>query len=197
MRKLVIAAAAALAAIPAAAQDRALAEGDVRTFITQSVDQAQQMVRAGDWAGIQSWYRDHLAEDARIATKASVVSKDGPTMTFTMAMDARDLHRFGAMMSMGPQQGGKMPIEEFSLEAEVYDVIELPGGAASAIVMFSESGVLQLPAMAEGAEAAEGEPSTEPVVFHTASTCTLRFAAEGDNAIVIEVAACDSTTTAG
>src|SRR5690606_31467540 len=151
-------------------------------------------VQGGDWAGIQSWYEQRLSDTAQIAARATVLTRDGPTMTVSITMDAEDLNRFGGMLGATPP-GAQNPIQDFSLEAEVRSVTELPDGGASAVIVFDESGVLSMPMVAEGAADPAGE--TDRVVFQTSSTCNVRLASEGGDSILMERVACDSISTMG
>ncbi|HET7408811.1 MAG TPA: hypothetical protein VFJ13_01295 [Paracoccaceae bacterium] len=191
MRMLTIAAAAALLTAPATAQD-GLTEDRVRSFIDQSTEEAQLLVETGDWAGIQSWYEQRLSDTAQIAARATMLVQDGPTMTFSITMDAKDLQGFSGMM--GQAHGTQNPIEDFSLKADVRSVTELPDGGASAVVAFDESGVLVTPAVAGGSATPSGE--MERVVFQTSSTCNVRLAPDGDS-VMIEMIACESVSTVG
>lgn len=202
MRSFAIAAAAALLAVPAIAQDaprEGLTEEQVRTFLDASFDEMQQLVDAGDWAGIQSWSEQRLSDTATIASRQTLLIADGPTMTVSMTMDADDLARFGGMMG----RAHAPRIDDYSLEAEVLSVTELPGDEASAVVAIDESGLLAKPSAPEG-ETAQGETAQDETaqgeaggaVFQSHSTCNLRLAPDGDS-IVVKMIACDSVATMG
>lgn len=197
MRVLASAVAAALLALPAQAQD-ALTEDAVRTFIDEAVADARKMVRAGDWAGILSWYETRLADSAQIVAHSAVQVKDGPTMTLSISMDAEDLRRFGGSMGAMPQGTAQNPIGEFDLQADLRDFMALPGGGASATVVFREIGTLTAPVVAQGSDAAGRQAAGEPAVFQTTSTCNLRLSpGEAESDMLIEMLACDSVSTLG
>jgi hypothetical protein len=200
MRRLAIAAAAALLALPAQAQD-GLSEAQVRDFFNAAVGEAQQMVKSGDWAGMQSWHEKHLADNARLAVKGSVITQEGATFTYTASMDGEALSRFGHMMG-GAGDGGANPIGDYNLTVDVRDVAELPNGTASAMVVFVETGTLAMPGRAAGAASAEGsDVPAESSVFHSVSTCSVRLAAgeapDAAGVVELEMAACDTITTIG
>lgn len=221
MRTLLIAAAATLLAAPATAQE-SLTEDSVESFVAEAVEEAQQLVDDGDWAGIQSWYEKRLSETAQIAARATMLVKGGPTMTFSIAMNAADAQ--GATGMMGHAHGQQNPIEDFNLEADVLSVTELPDGGASAVVVFNESGAIAMPAnpdaaaqsqstdapdeAATSAAAEQGgdsvaaddsatAPGARRLVFQTSSTCNMRLATDGGESIKIEMIACDSVATMG
>ena len=212
MRQVAIAAAATLLAAPAYAQNAQLTEDQVRSFIEQASREAQELVQAGDWSGIQSWHQRHLADDARFAAKGTLLTKAGPTISFAATMDRKSLSRFAHMMMLSPQQVGPKSIEDFTLQAQVQNVMELPGGEASATVVFHEAGTIAVPAPAQPGEgqATQGAQSqggaqgqqgpaipTERVVFQTTSTCDLRLSTTGGEAVKIAMAACEAITTIG
>ena len=141
-----------------------------------------------------------------------MLTKAGPTMSFAATMDRRSLGRFAHMMLLSPQQVGPKSIEDFTLQSEVQNVMELPGGEASATVVFHEAGTIAVPAPAQqgeiqarqaaqsqaGARGQEGPAiPTERVVFQTTSTCDLRLSTTGGEAVKIEMAACEAITTIG
>ena len=101
-------------------------------------------------------------------------------------------------MPQGSAQGmGQNPIGEFDLQADVRDFMALPGGEASATVVFREAGTLVMPVVAEGAGAATGGTPAEPVVFQTTSTCNLRLSPGQGGDMLIEMVACESVSTLG
>lgn len=208
MKRFAIAAAVLLLAAPAHAQNAQLTDAEVREFIQKASQEGQQLAQAGDWRGIQSWHEKHLAEDARLAVKAVLVTRKGPVVNFEATLEGKTLERFTNMLMVSPEQIKPESIKDYTLNAEVRHVAELPGGGAGATVIFYEAGTIAVAAPAKRGKA-RAEPAgregqerkrqipTERVVFQTISMCSLRLAKAEAETIKIEMAACETITTMG
>jgi hypothetical protein len=184
MRHAAMTALAALAvASAAAAQEAAPTEPDVRGFVERLTERSRAVVAEADPAAMRDWVESTFAENARIAAEGSLVTADGPTVSYEIVAGREDLARLGGMMLAGPHAAGA-GIEDYALASTVDQVSELPGGGAAAVVRFVESGRI-LPG-----EAA----AMPPVTFHTLALCDLRLEGAGE-AVRIVIAACDATTT--
>jgi hypothetical protein len=178
LRKIGAAAAAAMIAGTAWAQDQAPGEDAVRAFVDEMVASARQAVSAGDAQAMTAWLEGHLADGAQIAAAGVVSFRGGPVVNYQTSFDGDDLTRLAGIM-------GKLAVEDYAIEADVRDVRQLPNGEASAAVVFHEAGAIA--ARGDGAEAARA-------VFDSSSTCDLRLSGSGE-ALAIEAASCMSSTT--
>jgi len=188
MKSISIAAAAlALSATAAFAQDNGLTEQEVRAFFAEVSSDAEAAVQAEDWEGIQNWIARHVTDDAAIALRGSLAITGGMVANFEVAMTGTHLERVTGMM-MGSQQQMPMDmVEDYSLSTEVRSVNELPNGQASAQVMFHESGRLSPPEDAEHADLPE-------MVFDALSACAIRLAPNANGPQIVNVM-CESITT--
>jgi hypothetical protein len=192
-------AALAVAAAPALAEDDSLSADEARAFFASLGERAEEAVADGDWQGIQDWMTRHVADEANIALTGTLVTTDGPVMTYDSAMRGRDLKRFSAlsMATAGPMMAGGGALSGYAAHANVGAVRSLPGGTISLEVRFWEHGQLDLSAMAaaRGAEAGgTAPPGGAPVTFESVSDCSFRVARR-DGAITIQLAACETDTT--
>lgn len=126
-------------------------------------------------------------------------------MNLEATMNRDTLDRFAHMLMVSPEQVGPKTIEDFTLKTEVENVTELPGGEASATVIFHEAGTIAVAAPGRPGEVRarrreeEERPGipTERVVFQTTSMCDLRLSPMGEKDVQIKMAACETVTTMG
>ncbi len=168
------------------AQDTALTEADVRSFVDAMTEESLRIVESGDWEAIRDWVERHVAETAQIAASGAVVGSGGPTIRYDLVATRENMLMLGGMMMAGPH--GLGAIEDFALTSGIENVTLLPNGEAVASVRFHESGAVALPEAAETGEA----PSS--LSFHSTADCDLRLAGSGEE-VRITVMACHVVTT--
>ncbi len=202
IRQSMLATALVALALPAAAQDAAAPAAGQGTFSMENVrslfedleTRSEAAVSNQAWQDLQAWAETHVAEDGNFAVEGSMVAADGPVVSYQVAMDGRDLRRLTAIPAMMQRMGGGL-VSEYSLDATVETVDELPGGAgASAFVRIRETGVISPPEAAEetGATGAAGV-ELEPKTFDSMAQCGVRLGDEGGT-LVIRSMACTSHT---
>jgi hypothetical protein len=197
MFKATLTAMAMLVALPAVAQQSRLTEDQARQFLDRSAQDTQRLVQEGDWAGVQNWYGQHLAEDAKLALRSSVLAKDGPAVTIETILDRRSITRFGQMMASTPQHSGPRSIQDFRIAVDVLSLTPLPNGEVAATVMFNESGTLPMPPAPNRQGQQDQATPAERIVFHQVSTCTMRLSADGNGTVKVEMTACEMAATIG
>ncbi|PRY95537.1 hypothetical protein BCF33_1158 [Hasllibacter halocynthiae] len=180
MRILTSAAAIAMLAVPALAQDQSGGDAQqiANDFFNPIADEATSAVQSGNWKGIAGWMSENTADEAPFYFAGTALSSEGPAAAFTMAIDASELEEFA--MQAGGMQGmtGDM-IDDYDLEVMVRGAWQVPDNRIGAEVAFYESGTLNPP---EGMDMPSGP-------FTSATICTVRLSDVDDDA-EIEMATC-------
>jgi hypothetical protein len=172
---IAILAAAALSGA-AGAQETALTEVDARSFVEDLTGEARRL--AGGEGDIMGWTERNVAEDARIVARGVVLGPGGSVARYDIVTGREEISRLAAMA----MPHGGAGLEDYSLTGDVAHAAPLPGGRIAATVRFAEAG--SFPSTAGG----------EAVSFESNSVCELRLGRVEDR-IVIELAACETTTT--
>lgn len=120
----------------AQAQQQDLSAEEVRNYIEQIQKDATAIMEAQDYRKIIEWTQSNIAEGAVFQVGVSLARGEQQTGFASMSLKREDILRIGGVFAGAFQQQG---IDDYSLKAEVSDIVPLGPQAATAQVKWTES----------------------------------------------------------
>lgn len=197
-----VAAAALLAAAgPATAQQEAqdLSREAVTSFVEKLEQDAEKLVRDGDYQRLTGWAKDNIADEARIFASEDINVGDRRKASIVVSLDKQDIVRLSGAMA-GMMAGlPKDAVQDYALDIEVLDVKPIGPNAAIMTTRIVESGKFVLsaasPAVANEAAGPEGRSARPvPVEMRAEAECDHLVRRSGEERpLMLGLTACQVT----
>lgn len=130
-----------MAAVPAHAQQDELTADAVKQFFSRVQEQAIEMMATGNFQRIAEWTEENISDSARFNVLIEVLRQNEPKMWTAIKVDKSDVQKMQSLL--GHIAGDA--IQDYSLAIEVDTITPHGPGAATATVIWSDSGSIMMP----------------------------------------------------
>lgn len=154
---------------PVRAQQQDITAEDVQSYVERIRQDAAALMDAEEPEQLVAWAQRNIAEGATFQVSISILADDERKAYAAMTVDTQDIQGMVGMLAGAFQQGA---FEDYSLEAEVADVVSVGPGAATATVTWIERFRLNTAALlGDGGQTLQGEA----LAVEAAANCTHLF----------------------
>ena len=149
---------------PAMADEHEIATADVEQYFEGIQQEFTEIVQTGEYQRMLAWGEENLGDEARFHMNSALLHDGQPKAMTTITVDKTDLGRGTRLLLAGFQ--GEDPIDDYSLQVEVVEVVSHGPQAATVRVTWQETGTFSPGAM--GGQAA-GNPELSFEAMHACS----------------------------
>jgi len=160
---------------PVLASEHRIATAEIEEYFQSIQQEFNQIVQTGEYQRVVVWTQENVAEEAHLQGSFAIIHDGASKFAATVMLEKPDLLRGQGLLTAGLQADD--PIEDYSLQIEVQDIVPHGEDAATVRVTWSDSGTLQ-PSRDQAA------PEAPAVTFERHIDCRHLLQRNGDRMMI-------------